>query len=125
MTTNEARPIEAGPSSVTGREEPLLSGGGRDFLDGKIDADEYVKIARQKAAIIANFEVNSDLRRERNPLRKNTEGVLFSAALAYLILGSITFITGSQRLVGTTAFVTGLAFAVTAFAFTGHFRNRR
>jgi hypothetical protein len=124
VTANEARP-DVIPSSADGSEEPLLSGGGRAFLDGKIDANEYVEAARRTAAALARREVNSDVSRERGRLRKVTEGVLFFAAAAYGILGIIVLSVGSESLtVGATAFVTGVAFAILGVTLPVHFRKK-
>lgn len=121
MTTNGTKP-DVVPSSATSSEEPLLSGGGRDFLDGKIDADEYIDATRQIAATLVWREFNRDLRKERKSLQKNTEGVLFLAAGAYAILGGATLIIGSA-LIGATAFVTGIAFATLGGALSIYFRR--
>lgn len=102
----------ASSSNATSSEEPLLTVRGRDFLDGKIGADEYVESARRMAVTWARREVNSDVTRERRPLRKVTGSVLFLAAIAYGVLGATSFLAGMGGGVAPTAFVTGIAFAV-------------
>jgi hypothetical protein len=114
MTANQTRP-DVASSSAANREEPLLSGGGRAFLDGKIDADEYFEAARRNAAALAQREVNSDSRRLRTSRWRFTEVILFSAAGAYALLGALSLGTESPT-VGTTAFVTGVLFGLAGFA---------
>jgi hypothetical protein len=114
MTANQARP-DIAPSSAANREAPLLSGGGRAFLDGKIDADEYFESARRNAAALAQREVNSDIRRLRTSRWRFTEVFLFAAAGAYVILGALSLGTESPA-VGTTAFVTGVLFGLAGVA---------
>ena len=121
MTTNQARP-DVVPSGAASSEKPLLSGGGRAFLDGAIDADEYVEAARHSAAVHARREVNIDVSKQRGPIRKSAGRVLFIGAGAYGVLGALSF--GWESLtVGATALVTGAIFALLGFAISAHFRG--
>jgi hypothetical protein len=94
-------------------EEPLLSGGGRDFLNGKIGADEYFGAALRIAAAEARRDINSDLTKQRFPIRKYAEIVLFLAAVAYGILGAATLISGKGASVGVGAITTAVALVLT------------
>ena len=113
-----------GSGNAARSEEPLLTVRGRDFLDGKIDADEYVNGAHHTAVMWARQEVNSDVTRGRRPLRRITESVLFLAAIAYGVLGAISFLAGIGGGLAPTSFLTGTAFAVLAIYLSYWFRSR-
>ena len=72
----------------------------------------------------ARREVNSDVTRERLPLRRITESVLFLAAIAYGVLGATSFLAGMGGGVAPTAFLTGIVFAVLGIYLSFWFRSR-
>jgi hypothetical protein len=91
--------------------EPLLSGGGRDFLAGTIGADEFVKSVRRSALVVPQPEAGSGPRHGHEPLRRWTGGVLVGAAVAYITLGVAALISEPKILIGAAAVVTGAVFA--------------
>jgi hypothetical protein len=95
------------PEDDATNEAPLLSDDGRDFLDGKIDADEYVGMARDIAAARARQDLYDYYLRYRRRRRRTTALVGFSlATIAYAILGVATIVSGQGGALSVAAFIT-------------------
>jgi hypothetical protein len=90
----------------TNDETPLLSPAGRDFLDGKLDAEVYVGRARDIATEKARRELNITIDKEdqRGHRRIGLAGGAV-ATIAYALLGvySFAFKTGSAVAIGASA----------------------
>lgn len=102
----------ADPDDLAPSEEPLLSGRGRDFLDGKIGAVEYLERARGLAAERARRDVTNDISRQQVGPRRTIQVLLISASGAYAILGAITLLSGGGFGAGVAAITTAIAGAV-------------
>jgi hypothetical protein len=89
------------PSSdktTTNNETPLLSEQGKNFLAGKIDADEYIKDGRRRAENLAVREVNERVRfRSTRPFRT------WLAAVGFVVYGSLALQSFFQSKDTTTA----------------------
>lgn len=107
------------PDDASTNEEPLLSGRGRDFLDGKIGAVEYLERARRLAAEDAQRDVINDISRQQVVPRRTIRGVLIFASGAYAILGAATLLSGGGFGAGVAAITTAIALpaAVTVIQF--------
>lgn len=84
---------------------PLLSEDGRKFVDGNIDAEDYIQSARRKATEIAERDLDRHLP-QRRPLRLSVLIVLIIAALAYAVLGVVSFGSRGNESVGPVALIT-------------------
>jgi hypothetical protein len=122
--TDRAKTGSATDSAGSG-VEPLLSGGGRDFLAGTIDADEFVESVRRTALQMAQGEAINEHRPQHGPLRLRTGSVLVAAAVAYVALGIATLISEPKILIGAVAFVTGAVFAVLGLTLVSSARSAR
>lgn len=114
--TDEAGEVREPRSSVS----PLLSAEGKDFLAGKIDAREYVEMARHDAAIQAQREFDEDI--SLRSYRQTSSPILFLAALVYAIFGVVSFALG-QVTVGIVAVVTAAILGPVGGLFHSRYRH--
>ncbi len=90
---------------------PLLSEDGRDFLDGRINAEKYVTSARYTAALQARRDVYTRTRRHSGLVR------IFAFALgtlAYAALGIVTLTSEKNASTAIIAFATSGISLITA-----------
>lgn len=91
-------------------EAPLLSDEGKKFLDGEIDAEEYVADARRLAVARARLELALYLAQQRRRrLRVTAFTFLILTSVAYLILGIATVLGAARS--SDSAFVSIVAFS--------------
>jgi hypothetical protein len=109
------------PQDDTTSEAPLLSDDGRNFLAGKIGADEYVGMARDVAAAQARKDFNYRLRERRIHMRKTGLVGLLAVTIAYVILGLVTLLSAGKGIaLPIAAFITGGFTGLVALSYGRH-----
>ncbi|MEU4435812.1 hypothetical protein [Micromonospora chalcea] len=92
---------------------PLLPKESREFLEGSIEAEDYLAARRAEARAQALSEVEADNQHKASPLEWTATTIVF---LANLTLGIASFANSDQML--------GAVALVTAFALVGVFGAR-
>jgi hypothetical protein len=96
--------------SDTNQETPLLSEEGKDFLAGRIDAEEYIRDGRRRVEDLAVRQVDEHVHYRSS---RNFRTLLFAFGfIAYGFLAGQSLIKGQDTttavLAGTTAIVMGV-----------------
>jgi hypothetical protein len=99
---------------------PLLSDAAKGFLDGKIDAAQYVQITRPTTTDRARKEFYRESGSSRSA-RKPSSSIFLLAAAAYASLGVISL--SSSLIEGSAALVTALVFAGVGVRFIIRYRS--
>jgi hypothetical protein len=120
MTTVSGGPD--GSVDVEGRtadETPLLSDTGREFLDGKVDAEAYVERARDVAVHKVRQEMYQTIVGQRRRFRRRIAlGGLIIAIIGYALLGVATsFSSKDHGNVAIIAFGTASVIAIFVVAY--------
>jgi len=106
---------------------PLLSEDGRQFVDGEINAEDYIKIAWRAASELAERDLDRHLPYRR--LRLGVQVVLAIVGIAYAILGIVSFTSTSNQGIGSVALGTSgaaiIAAALTRYIDRNGDRNQR
>jgi hypothetical protein len=113
---NTSADISEELNSVT----PLLSPDGRDFLDGRINAQEYIEIARRDAAIQAQREFQVDVKPKS--LRDSSSPIFVVAAFAYILYG-VSLIFSHNLAIGLLAIATAAILAPIGAGFRAPIRS--
>lgn len=91
---------------TTTNETPLLSEQGKDFLAGRIDADEYIKDGRRRAENVAVREVNEHVR-----FRSTRRFRTWLSAVGFVLYGSLavqSFVQSKDITTAVLALITSL-----------------
>jgi hypothetical protein len=90
------------PNETT-KVTPLLSDEGKEFLEGKIDAAEYMQDARRRVEDVAARQVSQQVR--FRPSRRLRVLPFILACIAYIVVALISF-AQSKGDTGTAALIT-------------------
>jgi len=113
-------PLEA--DKRTTDEAPLLSPGGREFLDGKMDAEEYLEKARDRAAEKVKQDLYKAIVEDHANRRRRIVVTGFGlATIGYLLLGIIAFFSDrSNTAVSIVAVVTAVGGGLITISYGRH-----
>jgi len=104
-------------------ETPLLSKEGKDFLAGKIDAEQYIRVGRRRVQDLAMRQVDEHVHfRSSRPFRILLFAVGF---IAYGFLGGQSLIRGEDTTTGVLAATTSVVMGVVAVVMFAHLRQGR
>jgi hypothetical protein len=113
----------ASPDDPTTDEIPLLSRAGRDFLDGKLDAEVYVERARDVASEKAKRDIYLVIAKDKDDQKRRRRVALagfLPVTIAYAVLGIYSFASKTGVIVTVGAAITALAAAFVTFDYGRH-----
>jgi hypothetical protein len=107
----------------TNWETPLLSEEGRDFLAGKIDAEEYIRDGRRRVQDLAVRQVDEHVHFRSS--RRFRAMLLALGFIAYGFLAVQSLIQGTDATTGVLAAATSILMGVAAIVVFAHLRQGR